>query len=55
MLGQFAADKEFIAIENELKNIQAVYKDVKIGSDIDKATLAKIYDKLNSARGKIVN
>ena len=55
LLGQFAADKEFIAIENELKNIQAVYKDVKIGSDIDKATLAKIYDKLNSARGKIVN
>lgn len=55
LLNQFETEKEFIAVINELKNIQTVYKDVKLGAEIDKATLAKIYDKLSAARGKIVN
>ena len=55
LLNQFATEKEFSAVIDELKKLQTVYKDVKVGADIDKAQLAKIYDKLSGIRGKIVN
>ncbi len=55
LLKEFEKEKDFLPVINELKNLQTVYKDVKVGSDIDKAALTKIYDKLNAARQKVVN
>jgi len=55
LLKEFEKEKDFLPVINELKDLSKIYKDVKVGSDIDKATLSKIYDKLNAIRGKVVN
>ncbi len=55
LLKEFEKEKDFLPVINELKELSKIYKDVKIGNDIDKSTLSKISDKLGSIRSKIVN
>ena len=55
LLKEYEKEKDFIPVINELKELAKVYKDVKVGGELDKALLTKIYEKLSSTRGKIVN
>ena len=54
LLKEYESDKDFKPLIQELKALDKVFDAVK-SSDIDKTTLAKISDQLNSVRSKVVN
>src|ERR1035437_2270183 len=54
LLKEYENDKEFKPIIQELKTLGNTFDEVK-SSDIDKTTLTKISDQLNSVRSKVVN
>jgi hypothetical protein len=54
LLKEFEKEKDFKPFIEDLKDLQNLYKEHK-GGDIEKALLAKIYDKLSIIRGKVVN
>ncbi len=55
LLKEYEKEKDFMPVINQLKDLQTLYKEVKVGGDIDKGLMTKIYDRLNATRGKIVN
>jgi len=55
LLKEYEKEKELKSIIDELKDLNKIYADLKVGtSDIDKALLEKIQIKLGAIRGKII-
>ena len=54
LFAEFEKEKELKTVISGIKELQALYKSEVKSDVIDKATLAKIYEKLSALRGKIV-
>jgi hypothetical protein len=55
LLKEYEKEKELKPIIDELKDLNKIYTDLKVGTpDIDKALLEKIQAKLSAIRGKII-
>ena len=54
LLAEFEKEKDFKGLIEDIKELAKMYKEIK-SSDIDKALIAKISDKLTAVRGKMVS